>query len=218
MNDDRAGLQASPRTGGARAPSSRPPSSEVAVDEPGRAATVDSNVTDAFASGPQPIDDEPTPIDPPTFDLGELVRHAEAAPARKSHVAAVANDEAIAPPDLAEGGRELPKAGEKILNYVVLGLHAQGGLSLLYEVSHLHTRQRCLIKILKLEFREADVQRDRLLAEGKLLKTCSKNPYVPDVYELGVHPLYGAYVIMELLRAARCDSLGEASRSRSPKR
>ncbi len=140
-------------------------------------------------SGPVLIDDAPTPVDPPSFDLAALAREAVEMPTH-------------APPPAATASVALPTAGQPFLSYLVLGEHARGGLSLLYELSHATTRERAVLKLLRPEYRHATIHHDRLIAEGKLLKSASSHPGLVKVYEVGTDSAFGAYFVMELLKGS----------------
>ena len=149
------------------------------------------------------IDDEPTPIDPPSFDLAALDNEAAAQPAR-----------ATQPGDQAQPfGNRLPRDQERFLNYIVLGKHAEGGLSLIYELAHVMTRERLALKILKPERRNDAMHVKRLTAEGQLLMSIKHDNLCP-VVDGGTHPELGPYLVMPMLRG---HTLGEYLRSENAK-
>jgi serine/threonine-protein kinase len=140
-------------------------------------------------SGPSPeplrapvFDDEPTPLDPPAIDL-------------ESIAAAAAAEKPAARRDVAD----VPVAGDRFKDWIILGPLAEGGLSLVYEISHVQTRLKFALKILKPAFRGRDVLVKKQLAEGKLLMACRGNPYLCEVQDVGMTEAYGPYVVMELL-------------------
>ncbi len=142
---------------------------------------------EAAATAPQPFD-EPTPIDPPAFDIDALAKQAALAP-RKAQATAKTQSGALVPGTIFKG-------------YVVSGLFAEGGMALLYEATHPESLRRCLIKLLKEQYRSPHhaVLQKKHLAEGKLLMHAGgRNPYLVVVHDVGDDPVVGPYYIMDKL-------------------
>ncbi|NUP12088.1 MAG: protein kinase [Polyangiaceae bacterium] len=148
----------------------------------------------AIASDTEPDDAWTRPTEP--VDLADLSKRAAALPARNNEAA---NDQ-VAPVGT------VPAELERVLNWIVLGPYAKGGFSLLYEVTHATTRQRALLKLLKPHLREP-INVERLLAEGRLGKSCSGNPYLAEFYDIGMHQRFGPFCIMELLHGGTLTDL-----------
>jgi serine/threonine protein kinase len=142
---------------------------------------------ESAVTAPQPFD-EPTPIDPPVFDIEALAKQAALAP-RKAQPTAKTQTGALVPGTIFKG-------------YVVSGLFAEGGMALLYEATHPESLRRCLIKLLKEQYRSPHhaVLQKKHLAEGKLLMHAGgRNPYLVVVHDVGDDPVVGPYYIMDKL-------------------
>jgi serine/threonine-protein kinase len=134
---------------------------------------------------PQPgfFDDatQPTPL----VDLAELSQRAAERRPRAEREAAAAGAN--------------PRAGDRVKDWLVTGPLAEGGFSLLYEVSHVTTRMRMALKILRPEHRTKEILVKKHLAEGKLLIHLRGNPSLCEVQDVGTSEELGPYIIMELL-------------------
>jgi len=181
------------------------PAESPALDDTALLDPAEARPAPAVGAGPGAIDDEPTPHDPPVFDLGALDKEAGAA-AESSKTAQVT-------PEAPRYGDRLPHEHEKFLNYIVLGKHAEGGFALIYELAHATTRERMALKILKPERRNDVIHGKRLVAEGQLMMSIKHENLCP-VVDVGTHPELGPYLVMPMLRG---HTLGEYLRSENAK-
>lgn len=133
----------------------------------------------------------------PVIDLAALAKHASGLPKRRraTQLNLVAKDEPNAAPKLSD----VPSPTDVILAWNVLGEYSRGGMGIIYEVAHVETRKRGVLKILKPELRCHDIHVQRMLAEGRIMQLCSKNPCLPRCHEVGQHERFGPFVIMDML-------------------
>ncbi|NUP10724.1 MAG: FHA domain-containing protein [Polyangiaceae bacterium] len=197
------------------------PARDTAVSSPWFAVDAPAEAIDAE------IAEEPARV-PRSFDLGAAVREADAAAERKisdvvqtSGPTAAATEPAPkhpAPNDDSDcandadasltsrrGESALPREGELLGSYRVIGHYRSGGIAHLYKVAHQNTGEIYLLKALHVEYRKDETHRARTRSEGKLLMSCSTSSYLPRVYEVSEHPVYGPYFVMELLRGMTLD-------------
>lgn len=148
----------------------------------------------------------PEPVDLPA--LAKLAaslprRTHEVAPSADTHpevasapIAQVvpANDETVDP------SQRLPKFGERIGKWAILGIVGEGGMGCVYEAVHADTHQRAAVKVLKPNIRQDPAHVARALAEAQLMASIPNNPHMVRCYDLGEHPQFGPYHVMELLQ------------------
>jgi serine/threonine-protein kinase len=105
----------------------------------------------------------------------------------------------VKPPEETAFGSGLPNPGAAFSNWRIIERHAKGGLSLIYKVEHQTSGIRAALKLLQPYPRTRKILVDKQIAEANLMMSM-RGPGFCDVYDVGVHPEYGPYFVMELLQ------------------
>jgi serine/threonine-protein kinase len=102
-----------------------------------------------------------------------------------------------------------PKAGDVVDGtYALVREIAQGGMGIVFEAVHAHTKRHVALKLLLAEHRGTVEVRERLLREARVLGTVC-HPGIVEVLDARVDTTFGPYVALELLEGRTLESIVE---------
>src|SRR5689334_8275649 len=87
--------------------------------------------------------------------------------------------------------------GERLGNFVLEGLHAQGGMGAVYLARHVRSPRRAAIKVMHAHVADPH-GRERIFREAGILRSLI-HPAVATVHELGLLPDGRPWIAMELI-------------------
>lgn len=187
-------------------PAPNPEVSGIALTEP--VTPPAEPAVSALADTAPAIDDEPTPIETPSFDFekvhrrltGEFRVDAAPAPAENSNDGSFEASRTLrTPASFAEQKTPVLQPGARLGPYLVVRLVGEGGMGEVYEASHVTTGKAFALKVLKRKYWQNDVIVERFVAEGAVMMECRGHPSLPEIQEVAESPQIGPYIVMELL-------------------
>ncbi len=95
--------------------------------------------------------------------------------------------------------------------YELRRLIAHGGMGLVFESHHMFTRRVVALKLLPDELRDKEEARGRMLREAHAL-TAVRHPGFVEALDAGVCPVFGPYLVLEMLEGRTLDGILAARR------